>query len=314
MKRDSKKRHCFGISGFTPTPICTVAGQIKVEEKQICRQISNSSAICKLVRGFTLAEAVATLAIAAMIMVAAIGIYTAVKRSEAAINKRLEGGFVAIEILQRIAEDIDRLALPSSDVTMAIKNKTEAGGYKSAQMIIESKIYDKNNKPQVFEKITWQSRLDPDMNSLVVYRAHGGYTLEDKMLDEPKEKYERERFIPICSGVTIFSIETVNDNNTIGLVWEGPSLPPGVRVSISSAAPQQDLIGNLVVPAEEIKTRTVVINRFKQLTYQFVYKEFVDANHAADVNDQNVPAETNEPNMYMEPNEISGSMRERTRR
>jgi len=264
--------------------------------------------------GFTLAEAVATLAIAAMIMVAAIGIYTAVKRSEAAINKRLEGGFIALEILQRIAEDIDRLALPGSDVTMTIKNKTEAGGYKSAQMIIESKIYDKDNKPQVFEKITWQSRLDPDMNSLVVYRAHGGYTLEDKMLDEPKEKYERERFIPISSGVTVFSIETVSDNNTIGQIWESQSLPPAVKVSISFAAPQQDLLGNLAVPQEEIKTRTVVIDRFKQLAYQFVYKEFLDANHTADVNDHNVPAEANEPNMYMEPNEISGSMNERTRR
>lgn len=278
MKRDSKKRHCFGISGFT------------------------------------LAEAVATLVIAAMIMVAAIGIYTAVKRSEAAINKRLEGGFVALEILQRIVEDIDRLALPSSDVTMAIKNKTEAGGYKSAQMIIESKIYDKDNKPQTFEKITWQSRLDPDMNSLVVYRAHGGYTLEDKMLDEPKEKYERERFIPICSGVTVFSIETVSDSNTRGQVWEGPSLPPAVKVSISFAAPQQDFIGNLTVPAEEIKTRTVVIDRFKQLTYEFIYKDFVDANQTADVNDQNVPAESNESNMYMEPNEMSESRNERTRR
>ena len=278
MKRNSKKRHCFGMSGFT------------------------------------LAEAVATLVIAVMIMVAAIGIYTAVKRSEAAINRRLEGGFVALEILQRIAEDIDRLALPSSDVTMTIKNKTEAGGYKSAQMIIESKIYDKDNKPQTFEKITWQSRLDPDMNSLVVYRAHGGYTLEDKMLDEPKEKYERERFIPICSGVTVFSIETVSDNNTTGQVWESQSLPPAVKVSVSFAAPQQDLTGNLAVPEEEIKTRTVVIDRFKQLNYQFIYKDFVDTNQTADMNDQNVPAETNEPNMYMEPNEMPESTRERTRR
>lgn len=314
MKRNSKKRHCFGVSGFTPTPICTVAGQRKAEEKQICRQISNSPAICKLVRGFTLAEAVSTLVIAVMIMVAAIGIYTAVKRSEAAINKRLEGGFIALEVLQRIAEDIDRLALPSSDVTMTIKNKTEAGGYKSAQMIIESKIYDKDNKPQVFEKITWQSRLDPDMNSLAVYRAHGGYTLEDKMLDEPKEKYERERFIPICGGVTVFSIETVSDNNTTGQVWGSQSLPPAVRVSISFAAPQQDLTGNLVVPAEEIKTRTVVIDRFKQLAYQFVYKEFLDANRITDMNDSNMTPEPNELDMHKEPNGMSESMNERTRR
>jgi hypothetical protein len=260
------------------------------------------------VSGFTLAEAMATLAIAAMIMIAAIGIYTGVRRTEATINKRLESGFLAMEILQRITEDIDRLALPSSDVTMSIKNKTEPGGYKSAQMIVESKIYDKDNKPQVFEKIVWQSHPDPDANGLIIYRAHGGYTLEDKMLDEPKEKYETERFIPICSGATLFSIETVSDGNA-NQTWEGQNLPPAVKISISFAKPERDILGNPVISEEAIKTRTVVINRFRQLTYQFIYKEFFDANKITDMNDQNIPPEPNKfiesKESLKEPNEIS---------
>lgn len=63
---------------FTPTPICTVVGQVnphtntlvygvKAEEKQICQQISNSPAICKLVWGFTLIEALIALAILTMV-------------------------------------------------------------------------------------------------------------------------------------------------------------------------------------------------------------------------------------------------------
>ena len=48
--------------------------------------------------GFTLAEALATLAISAMIMVAAVGIYMGIKRAEAAVNRRLEGGFLAMEV------------------------------------------------------------------------------------------------------------------------------------------------------------------------------------------------------------------------
>jgi prepilin-type N-terminal cleavage/methylation domain-containing protein len=253
--------------------------------------------------GFTLVEAMAALVIAAMIMVTAIGIYTGIKRAEAAINKRLQGGFVAVEVLQRIAEDIDRLALPGSDVTMSIKNKIEPGGYKSAQMIIESKVYDKDNKPQVFEKIVWQSHPDPDANGLIIYRAHSGYTLEDKMLEEPKEKYEREWFIPISNGVTLFSIEAVTDVNTTSPVWESQNLPPAVRISISFSAPEQDLTGNLTVPQEAIKKRTVVIDRFRQLAYQFIYKEF-DANQTGDMNDVNNPAEPNEFNVSRGPNEI----------
>ena len=314
MKRNCKKKYCFGISGFTPTPICIVWANEKPNDTANWGTISLRHRCANRCEGFTLAEAMATLAIAAMIMVAAISIYTGIRRAEAVINKRLESGFLAMEILQRIAEDIDRLALPGSDVTMSIKNKIEPGGYKSAQMIIESKIYDKDNKPQVFEKIVWQSHPDLDANGLIIYRAHGGYTLEDKMLEEPKEKYEREWFIPICSGATLFSIDTINDSNT-NQTWEGQNLPPAVKISISFTEPQQDLLGNPIIPEEAIKTRTVVIDRFRQLAYQFIYKEFlIDANRIADMNDQNMPPEPNEFDANKEPNEISGLINEQPRK
>jgi hypothetical protein len=233
--------------------------------------------------GFTLAEAIATLAIAAMIMVAVVGIYMGVKRAESSINRRLGDGFLGMEILQRVTDDISKVALPGSDVTMSVKNKVDIGGYKVSQMIIESKIYGKDNKPQIFEKIIWQSRVDMDANGLVVYRSHSGYAMEDKMLEEPKEEYERELFIPICSGATFFSIEAVRDGNTIE-VWEGPGLPPAVKLSISFADRQQDLLGNAIVPEESVNTRTVVIDRFKQIPYQFISKEFPDINGITDVN------------------------------
>jgi hypothetical protein len=95
--------------------------------------------------GFTLAEAIATLVIATMIMAAVTGIYIGIKRAEVSINRRLEGGFLAMEVLQRISEDIDRLAMPGSDAAVTIKNKLDIRGYKISQMIIESKIYGKDN-------------------------------------------------------------------------------------------------------------------------------------------------------------------------
>jgi len=233
--------------------------------------------------GFTLAEAIATLAIAAMIMVAVMGIYMGVKRAESSINKRLGSGFLGMEILQRITDDIGKVALPGSDVTMSVKNKIDIGGYKVSQMIIESKIYDKNNEPLTFEKIIWQSRVNTDANSLVVYRSHSGYAMEDKMLEEPKEQYERELFIPICSGATLFSIEAVRDGNTVE-IWESTDLPPAVKISISFADRQQDLLGNAIVPEESVNTETVVIDRFKQIPYQFIPNEFLDMNSIADAN------------------------------
>jgi hypothetical protein len=246
-------------------------------------------------KGFTLAEAIATLVIAAMIMVTVTGIYIGIKRAEASINKRLESGFRTMEILQRITEDIDKLALPGSDVTMSIKNKIDIGGYNVSQMIIENKIYGKDNKPMTFEKIVWQSRVDMDTNGITLYRAHSGYTLEDKMLEEPKEKYERELFIPICSGAKLFSIEAVVDGNVV-TAWENPTtLPPAVKISMSFAERERDAVGDMNVPQELILTKSVVINRFKQIPYQFI-PPAMDANLISDANhprDANLPREPN---------------------
>ena len=239
-------------------------------------------------KGFTLAEAIATLVIAAMIMVTVTGIYIGIKRAEASINRRLEGGFQTMEILQRITEDIDKLAMPGSDVTMSIKNKIDIGGYSVSQMIIESKIYGKDNKPLTFEKIVWQSRVDMDTNGLTLYRAHSGYTLEDKMLEEPKEKYETELYIPVCSGVEIFSIQPVVEGNTVES-WESQTLPPSARVSLSFAQREQDALGNMSVPQESVQTKSVVINRFKRIPYQFIPKA-IDANL---ISDTNLPVEPN---------------------
>lgn len=268
--------------------------------------------ICFSRGGFTLAEALAALVIATMVMITAVGIYMGVKRAEASINKRIQSGFLATEVLQRIAEDIDKVAVGDADITMTIYNKIEQGGYKSAKLVIENKIYDKDNNLQVFEKIVWQSHLDPDANAQVIYRAHSGYALEDKMLDTPKEKYEAERYIPICDGVTIFEIQAVSDTNAIG-DWQLPSLPPAVKISLSFAPTTLDALGNPVVPQESLKTRTIAVNRFRTIAYQFVEKEIPDANQITDpnqLNDANSP-DMNDLNKLSDPNRMRRMMNER---
>ncbi|HBG77814.1 MAG TPA: hypothetical protein DDW84_03040 [Phycisphaerales bacterium] len=247
-------------------------------------------------RGFTLAEALAALVISVMIMITAVGIYMGVRRAEVSINRRLQSGFLAMEVLQRIAEDIDRVAIGGSDITMTINNRLDSG-YKSSKLVIENKIYDKDNKPQVFEKIVWQSRFDPDANGLIIYRSHSGYTLEDKMLDEPKEKYEAEKYIPICQGATVFQVQAVSDGNTIVGDWQNPQLPPAVKISLSFDALQQDLLGNQAVPEELVKSRTIAVDRFRTTAYQFIAIDFNDMNdvNLPDVNDVNNANNVNIP-------------------
>ncbi len=53
-------------------------------------------------------------------------------------------------------------------------------------------------------------------------------------------------------------------------------------------------MGNMTVPPELVKTRTVVINRFKQIPYAFI--EPNDANLISDINDVNDVNRPAEPN------------------
>ncbi|MCX5633417.1 MAG: type II secretion system protein [Phycisphaerae bacterium] len=65
--RPSGISNISSLTGFTPTPICIAIGQVKTKDTQFCRQNSNSLAIRKLVRGFTLVELLVVMAIIAML-------------------------------------------------------------------------------------------------------------------------------------------------------------------------------------------------------------------------------------------------------
>lgn len=241
---------------------------------------------------FTLAETIAALTIATMIMIAVVAVYSSVRKAQGSIDKRLKEGYTATEILQRISEDIDRLALPSADVTVSIKNRLDIENFQISQLIIESKIYDKDNKPQTFEKIVWQSRVSTDGNELIIYRAHSGYSMEDKMLEEGKKDNEREVYVPVCSGVSVFAMEVTDGNNVTPEWADTAGLPQAIKLSISLAPREPNVIGGFSAPIDSVKTRTVALNRFRQIPYTFVYKAFGDAN---DVNDANGPKEPNQP-------------------
>ena len=81
-------------SSFTSTPICTVVGQVGAEEKPIYRQISNSSAVCKLVRGFTLVEVIIVMMILGIIAAIAVPLYT----SAASVQLKTAANMIASDL------------------------------------------------------------------------------------------------------------------------------------------------------------------------------------------------------------------------
>ena len=211
--------------------------------------------------------------IGSMVLVAVLGIYSRAETSAAAVTRKLDSSRVSSEVLQRIAEDIDRIVTPGSDTKVTIENKFE-NGFSTARLTILKTIYDSKNKPQVFEKIVWQSSYDNDANGLVLYRSYSGVGLEDKLLDEQRESWEKEYpFVPICTGVTFFKIQVPRGENFQDK-WTSDSLPKGIAVTISFAKPFKTLMGTLDVPDAEKITRTIAVDRTRKIKFIFIKKEY----------------------------------------
>lgn len=230
-------------------------------------------------RGFSLAEVLAALTIGAMVLIAVMAVYNRAQRSAEAITRNLYNQRLVSEVLQKIAEDLDGIIDSGKNVKITIQNKWENHGFHTARLEILKNVYDDQEKLQVFEKIIWQGHFDYDGDSraLILYRSHSGMALEDKLLDEEKEEFERELFVPVCSGVTYFAVE-IPRGDQVQDTWMSDTLPPGVVISVSFAEPVKDVTGALSVPDFEKIKRTVAIDRTRKIKFVYNPPVFADGN------------------------------------
>jgi hypothetical protein len=208
-----------------------------------------------------------------MVLVTMLSIYRQAQTSAAAVERKIESSRLASEVLQRIAEDLDRMVGNGSDTKIIVQNKFEEG-YPTAQLTIKEAIKGSKNKPQNFETVVWQASYDyeGDANGLVLYRSHSGMAIEDKVLDEYKEDWERALFVPICSGVTYFKVQIPKGDDLLNR-WPGTSLPRGIVVTISFADPVETLMGTWEVLDEDKVVRTIAVDRTRKIKYVFVKVE-----------------------------------------
>jgi len=255
-------------------------------------------------RGFSLAEVLAALTIGAMILIVILGVYSRAGRSAAAITRKLDNLRLPSEVLQRIAEDLDRIIASGSDTKVTIENKLN-NLYPTAKLTILKNYYDKGRKPQTLEEIIWQTSYDYDTDSLVLYRSHSGVGLEDKLLDEKRESWEKGYpFVPICDGITFFKIQVPRGENLTDR-WSG-SPPHGIVVTISFAEPFKTVAGDLDVPDEEKITRTIAIDRTRKIRFIFVKKEY-EEDEISEISESGEISEISEISESSESDEISES-------
>lgn len=234
-------------------------------------KLKKTSGTYRVPRGFSLAEVLAALTIGAMVTVAVLGIYHRAEKSVAAVTRRLDGSRLPGEVLQRIAEDLDNIISSSSDAKITIDNKIEnvasAMLLPAARLTITRTIEDSKDKEQIFKEIIWQSsyNFEGASNSLTLYRSAGGLNMEDKVLEKNKDDFERQAFVPICSGITFFKIEAMAGKDPIER-WNGAP-PRGIVVTISFAEPYKRADGTFDVPDEEKITRTIAIDRTRKIRF-----------------------------------------------
>jgi hypothetical protein len=132
-------------------------------------------------------------------------------------------------------------------------------------------------------------------------------TVEDKLLDEEKSISNRELFIPVAAGLTCFLIEAHKGNNYVDS-WNADTLPRTIRITISFVQPDRDISGNYSIFESDLITRTVAIDRTRQIKFSFVAPDLneFDANYL-DINDSNLSDsnlydynDINEPNIVDE--------------
>ena len=237
--------------------------------------------------GFSLAEMLAALVIGTMVLVAVLNIYSRAEKSAGAVMRKLDSSQLSTEVIQGIAEDIDRMVVTTGpDTKITVDNKFEHG-YPSAKLEILKTIYDTKDSKQTFEKIVWQSSYDNAAGSLVLYRSHSGIAMEDKLLDQQKENWERELFVPVCSGVTFFRIQVPSGTESKNFQdkWTNDALPCGICVTVSFAEPVKTVAGTFDVPDAEKITRTIAVDRTRKIKFTFVLREGSGEENAGDVND-----------------------------
>jgi hypothetical protein len=283
---------------------------------------NSPSGLSRWKSAYSLVETVAVLVITAMTMLATLTIYNRVRAATAAVNKVLDRDSLSMEILQRIAEDLDRLAFSSVGTTVSIQNKFDGSGYNLARLIIQNVVYGEDGKPRIFEKIIWQTSYDYFEDSLILYRSHNGINLEDKVITDDiqieMKQENRDFLIPLCTGITFFRIQVpvvkVFGENAIlpgleGIVqvpeeeekfldrWDGNKLPGAVTVTISFAEPYQAVTGELDVLESDKVARTIAIDRTRNIRYRFVSRDLepIDPNDLLEEDIDNTDTDTDRP-------------------
>lgn len=238
----------------------------------------------KYCKAYTLVEVLVVLTMSAVVIVTVLKIHSQVRRAAAAVSEKIDSDAVPTNVLQRIAEDIDRLSSTKAEMQYSISNKIR-NDVSQSRLIISSYYYDNNTKKQLYEQVIWQSYYDDYDETMYLFRSHGGVAIEDSVLDvlgtdENPSQAElqadgKEQFIPVCDGITFFEFSIPQGPEKDPLyTWSSSKAPGAITASISFAEPIEDIFGDYIIPPDQLYQRIIATDRVRKIKFQFVRQEF----------------------------------------
>jgi len=248
-------------------------------------------------RAFALVELLTALFIVCILVMALTTIYESSTNAIAAINQRIEKGASTSEIMRLIVDDVTKASSADTDTSFTLRSKL-SGGIALYRLEIASKIYDNSGKELVYQKIIWQSDYDLFTGTISLYRCSGGMIPADPVLStEAKENPQSDIFVPVCQGLTYFTIQIPQIQDTpegqiINYLdqWEAAEMPGGVIVDLSFEPPVEYVTGETEVLIEDRLIESISLNRSREYRFQFIAKDL----DAAYGQEEELPAEETE--------------------
>ena len=100
--------------------------------------------------GFSLAEMLAAIVIAAMVLTAVLAVYGRANRASEAVLAKIEAPMMAMEVLQLIARDIDRI-METGDLEVQVQNGLD-NGHPSAELVLRRTYKDAKNEKRSLKR------------------------------------------------------------------------------------------------------------------------------------------------------------------
>ena len=236
-------------------------------------------------RALTLLEVLVALVIGSLVIIVSATLLTRSTKTFKSIESALDENTLPREILHMIAKDVEDVVSPGADAFLHVQNKTYKG-HNETRLEITSRVYDKKRTPVILKRVVWQSKYDPGLDRIVLYRSRSGLATADVILDtQAREHPDSLVFVPLTDELTYFKVFIGNMQEEPLSQWLSSRLPEAIKVEMSFAQPIDTITKEQEFAPEDLLSRTIVVDMTRRISFIVPDIKDYEKNNLEDPND-----------------------------